>query len=71
MSKFKIFSRDLKLYFVVSLIFELIQWIFRNNMLSQDLRGACDIGDDVIINLEILGKLYRRVVLCQSRDYLY
>ena len=56
MSKFKIFSRDLKLYFVVSLIFELIQWIFRNTMLSQDLRGACDIGDDVISSLENSGQ---------------
>ena len=72
MSKFKIFSRDLKLYFVVSLIFELIQWIFRNIILSQDLRGACDIGDDVISSLEklgvILGKLDRRVLLGQSQS---
>ena len=70
MSKFKMFFRDLKLYFVVSFIFELIQGIFRNTMLSQDLRGACDIGDDVISSLEkpgvILGKLDRRVLLGQS-----
>ena len=41
-------------------------------MLSQDLRGACDIGDDVISSLEklgvILGKLERRVLLGQSQS---